>query len=50
MVKEEFQVAREELCTKATALDRAIREVSKAESSVECLAEECNALRKDLQR
>ena len=50
MVKEEFQAAREELCTKVAALDRAYREVSKAESSVERLAEECNALHEDLQR
>ena len=50
MVKEEFQAAREELCTKAAALDRACREAFEAESSVERLAEECNALRGDLQR
>ena len=31
-----------------TALDRTRREASEAESSVECLAEECNALRGDL--
>ena len=40
MVKEEFQVAREELFTKATTLDQARREASEAESSVERLAEE----------
>ena len=50
VVKEEFQAAREELCTKATALDRAHQEASEAESSVERLAEECNALHGDLQR
>ena len=50
VVKEEFQATREELCTKATALDQACREVYEAESSVERLAEECNALRRDLQR
>ena len=50
VVKEEFQATREELCTKAPALDRAYREASKAESSVECLAEECSTLRGDLQR
>ena len=50
MVKEDFQVAREELCTKAAALDRACREVFEAESSVERLAEECNALCGNLQR
>ena len=50
VVKEEFQAAREELCTKAAALDRAHREAFEYESSVERLAEECNALRRDLQR
>ena len=50
MVKEEFQAAREELCTKAAALDRARREASEDESSVGRLAEECDALRGDLQR
>ena len=50
MVKEEFQAAKEVLCTKAAALDRAFQEVSEVESSVEHLAEECNALRRDLQR
>ena len=50
VVKEEFQATREELCTKPAALDRALREASEAESSVERLAEECNALRGDLQR
>ena len=50
VVKEEFQAAREELCTKAAALDRACREAFKAESFMEHLAEECNTLRGDLQR
>ena len=50
MVKEEFQAAKEELCTKATALDRACREVYEAENSVERKDEECNALHGDLQR
>ena len=50
VVKEEFQATMEKLCTKATALDWARREDSEAESSVESLAEECNALRMDLQR
>ena len=50
VVKEEFQAAREELCTKVEALDQARREAFKAESSVECLAEECSMLRGDLQR
>ena len=50
VVKEEFQAAREELCTKAVALDRALREAFEAKSSVERLAEECNTLRGDLQR
>ena len=48
VVKEEFQASREALCTKAVALDRARREASEVESSVERLAEECNALRGDL--
>ena len=48
VVKEEFKDAKEELYTKAAALDRARREASKAESSVERLAEKCNALRGDL--
>ena len=50
VVKEEFQAARDELCTKETALDQVSREASEAESSVECLIEECNALRRELQR
>ena len=50
VVKEEFQATREELCTKAAVLDRAFREASKAESSVEWLAEECSTLLGDLQR
>ena len=48
VVKEEFQAAREEQCTKAMVLDQAHREASKAKSSVECLAEECNTFRGDL--
>ena len=50
VVKEEFQATKEELCTKAAALDQARREASEAESSVERLAEECSTLRGDLQR
>ena len=50
MVKEEFQATRDELCTKAAALDRARQEASEVESSVERLDEECSALRGDLQR
>ena len=50
VVKEEFQLAREELCTKVASLDWALREASKAESSVEGLAEECSVLRGDLLR
>ena len=45
-----FQAAKEELCTKVAALDRARQEASETESSMERLAEECNALRGDLQR
>ena len=47
VVKEELQAAREELCTKAVVLERARREAFEAESSVEHLIEECNALRGD---
>ena len=50
MVKEEFQAAREELCTKVVTLNRARREASESESSVERLAEECSVLRGELQR
>ena len=50
VVKEVFQAIKEELCTKAAALDRARQEASEAESSVERLAEECSTLRGDLQR
>ena len=50
MVKEDFQAAREELCTKEVALDWARREASEVESFVERLAEECNVLCRDLQR
>ena len=46
-IKEELQATREELCTKAAALDWARREASEAESFVECLTEECSALRRD---
>ena len=48
VVKEEFQASREELCTKATVLDRARREASEVESSMERLARECNTLQGDL--
>ena len=50
VVKEELQAARVELCTKEAALDRARREASKAESFVERLIEESNALHGDFQR
>ena len=50
VVKEEFQATREELCTKAAAMDRARREASKAERSRERLAEECSMLRRDFQK
>ena len=43
VVKEEFQAAREELCTKTAVLDRASRDMER-------LAEECNVLLGDLQR
>ena len=50
VVKEEFQATREELCTSAAALDRARREDSEVEGSMERFVEECNVLREDLQR
>ena len=50
VVKEEFQAAREELCTKTAVLDRASREAFEAEICMEHLAEECNVLPEDLQR
>ena len=50
MVKEELQIARNELHNKAALLDRARCEASEAESSIERLTEECSALRRDLQR
>ena len=50
VVREELQIARDELRNKAALLDRAHREASEAESSIERLTEECSALRKDLQR
>ena len=50
VLKEEFQATREELCTKAAALDQACREASEVESLVERLVEECSTLCGDLQR
>ena len=50
VVREELQIAKDELRNKVALLDRARREASEAESSIECLTEECNALRRDLQR
>ena len=50
MVREELQIARDELRNKAVLLDRACREASEAESSIERLTEECSALLRDLQR
>ena len=38
----------QEVCTKAVELDRARREASKAESSMEHLVEECDTVREDL--
>ena len=50
MVREELQIARDELRNKAALLDRARCEASEAKSSIERLTEECSALRRDLQR
>ena len=48
VVLEELQDARDELRNKAVLLDRALGEVSEAESSIERLTDECHALRGDL--
>ena len=50
VAREEMQIARDELRNKSALLDRARREASKAESSIERLTEECSVLCKDLQR
>ena len=46
----ELRAARDELCNKATLLDGARREASKAVRSIEHLTEECHGLRGELQR
>ena len=48
VVREELQIARDELRNKATLLDRALLEAFEAVCSIECLTEECSALRRDL--
>ena len=50
VVREELQAARDELRIKSTLLNQARCEASEAESSIERLTEECNALCGDLQR
>ena len=50
MVREELQISRDELHNKVALLDRAHCEASEAKSSIERLMEECNGLRRDLQR
>ena len=50
VVREELQAAKDELRNTEVLLDRARGEVSEAESSIECLIDECHALRGDLQR
>ena len=50
VVKEELQAVRDELRNKAVVLDLACCEASEAESSIECLTDECHALQGDLQR
>ena len=50
MARGELQTSRDELRSKAVLLDQACCEVSEAESSIECLIDECSALRGDLQR
>ena len=46
--KEELQAVRDELRLKTTTLNRVFQEVSKAESMVGCLNDECCGLRDDL--
>ena len=48
--KEELQAARDELRLKTTTFNRVFQEVSKAESTVGRLNDECRGLRDDLQR
>ena len=50
MDKEELQAVRDELCLKTTTFSRVFQEVSKAESTVGRLDNECRGLRDDLQR
>ena len=50
VVKEELQISRDELRNRSALLDRARREASEAENSIERLMEECSVLCKDLQR
>ena len=50
VVKGELQAARDELLNKAVLLDRARREASEVENSIERLTDECHGLRGDLQR
>ena len=50
VVKGELQPARDKLRNQAVLLDRACREASEAENSIERLTDECHALRGGLQR
>ena len=50
VAQEELQAARDELRNKALLLERARREASEADSSIERLTDECHGLRGDLQR
>ena len=50
MARDEVHVVQDELCIKAMTLSRVSQEASKVVSSVECLTEECQGLRGDLQR
>ena len=48
--QEELQAVKDELRLKITTLSRVFQDVSKAESTVGCLNDECRRLRDDLQR
>ena len=50
LAKEELQAVKGDMCAKVTALDRVCQEALEARNSMECLTEELNKLRMDLER
>ena len=50
LAQEELQAAKGDLCAKVTTLDRVCQEALEAGNFVECLTEELNKLRMDLER